>query len=109
MPAPIDSIEDFVTHVAIVTIRQLRTVSGPLKPVANDGIRAAASACLNLSEAFGYQSRNYRHHLQIARGSAREAQRATRLLEGTGDIEASGLDGQWDRVGARLYGLIRHG
>ena len=75
-PLELTGIEDFVAAAATDTIRHLAGISGPLKPVADQGIRAAASAALNTAEAFGHVGRSRLHHLRTARGSAREARPA---------------------------------
>ena len=58
---------------AATAIRLVRRVPAPLKPIADQLIRSAASVAANLAEGHGRFGRDRQHHWRIAYASATES------------------------------------
>ena len=72
--------------------------------------RAVSSVVLNLAEALGSDAGNRRARLATARGSLCEARAAVQLAAAWGyidDTSATSIAAQLDRLGARLFGVVR--
>jgi four helix bundle protein len=99
-------------RAAEVAIELATTVGGPLKPVADQLIRAASSVALNLAEGSGHIGGNRKHHWRIAYGSALESSSALGLLQAAGKIDpnrASEAEELLDRCRAMTWRLIHGG
>ncbi len=76
-------------EAAGTTIRLVMRVPAPLKPIAEQAIRAAASVPANLAEGHGRCGRD-RHHLwRIAYASAKEVDSHLRLLALAGVVDGA--------------------
>jgi len=85
---------DLVAHskaleAAGTAIRLVMRVPAPLKPIAEQAIRAAASVPANLAEGAGRCGRDRQHFWRIAYASAREPDSHLRLLAAAGGIDAA--------------------
>jgi four helix bundle protein len=99
-------------RAAEVAIELATTVRGPLKPVANQLIRAASSVALNLAEGSGHVGASRKHHWRIAYGSALESSSALGILQAAGKIDqerASEAEALLDRTRAMTWRLIQTG
>jgi len=84
-------------------------VPAPLKPVADQAIRAASAAVLNLAEGQGRVGRDRLHFWRIAYGSALETRSALSLLQAAAcvdDSQATMAIELLDRVCAMTWRLI---
>ena len=79
---------DKAIQAAALAISLVMRVPSPLKPIADQLIRAASSVPANLAEGAGRSGRDRLHHWRIAYGSAKEVDTHLRLLIGTGAIAA---------------------
>ena len=77
------------TTAAGIAISVVMRVPAPLKPLADQVIRSAASVPANLAEGAGRSGRDRLHHWRIAYGSAKEVDIHLRLLLGTGALDKS--------------------
>mgnify|MGYP000131454891 CR=1 FL=1 len=73
-------------------ISLVRRVPAPLKPLADQVIRSAASVPANLSEGHGRSGRDRIHHWRIAFASAKEVDSHLRLLVNAGVVNASAAE-----------------
>jgi four helix bundle protein len=99
-------------RAAETAIELAATVRGPLKPVADQLIRAASSVALNLAEGAGHIGGSRKHHWRIAYGSALESSSALGLLQAAGTINhqrASEAEALLDRCRAMTWRLIHGG
>jgi four helix bundle protein len=87
MPQPL-IVTEKATEAAGHAIQLAMTVRAPLKPLADQVIRAASSVPANLSEGHGRIGRDRLHFWRIAYGSAKEVDVHLRLLVTAGAIEA---------------------
>ncbi len=75
------------TTAAGIAISLVMRVPTPLKPIADQVIRSAASVPANLAEGAGRAGRDRLHHYRIAYGSAKEVDTHLRLLIGATAID----------------------
>jgi four helix bundle protein len=85
-------VQDKAIEAASIAIRIASKVSAPLKTVADQVVRSAASGPANLAEGNGRSGRDRLHHFRIALGSAREVGTHLRLLVGAGAVVGSRAD-----------------
>jgi four helix bundle protein len=84
-------------------------VPAPLKPVADQAIRSAASVPANLAEGHSRTGRDRTHLWRIAYGSAKEVDIHLTLLAAAGAINRSQADEaleSFDRVRAMTWRLL---
>jgi len=81
-----DALEKSTTAAGIAISLVLR-VPAPLKPIADQVVRAASSVPSNLAEGAGRSGRDRMHHYRIAYGSAKESDIHLRLLVGACAID----------------------
>jgi four helix bundle protein len=111
-PSPKLAAHAIAQRAAEEAIDLATTVSGPLKPVADQLIRAASSVALNLAEGSGHIGGNRKHHWRIAYGSALESSSALGLLQAAGKVDrkrASEAEALLDRCRAMTWRLIHGG
>jgi four helix bundle protein len=86
-----------------------RRVPAPLRSLADQVVRSAASVAANLSEGHGRSGRDRLHHWHIAYASAKEVDTHLRLLAGAGAIDVgrarAALD-LFDQVRAMTWRLL---
>jgi len=80
---------DKAISAAGIAISLVMRVPAPLKPIADQVIRAASSVPANIAEGAGRSGRDRLHHWRIAYGSAKEVDTHLRLLIEAGAINAS--------------------
>ena len=80
---------DKATEAAGIAISLVTRVPAPLKPIADQVIRAASSVPANIAEGAGRSGRDRQHHYRIAYGSAKEVDTHLRLLLGAGAVDTS--------------------
>ena len=96
-------------EAAGIAIALVMSVKAPLRPIADQVIRAAASVPANIAEGEGRSGRDRFHHWRIAYGSAKELEVHLRLL-----LQAAAVDGpraqealaRLDEVRAMLWRMI---
>jgi four helix bundle protein len=96
-------------EAAALTIRLARRVPAPLKPIADQAIRAATSVPANLAEGWGRSGRDRAHHWRIAFASAREVDSHLKLLANSGAVDRAGVDRAlelFDQVRAMTWRLL---
>jgi len=111
-PSPKLAAHAIAQRAAEGAIELATTVRGPLKPVADQFIRAASSAALNLAEGSGHVGASRKHHWRIAYGSALESSSALGLLHAAGKVDpkrASEVEALLDRCRAMTWRLIQGG
>ena len=86
-PTGFDALDKAI-QAAATAISLVMRVPAPLKPIADQVIRAASSVPANIAEGAGRSGRDRLHHYRIAYGSAKEVDTHLRLLIGTGAITA---------------------
>jgi four helix bundle protein len=74
-------------EAATIVLSTARRVPAPLKSIADQAIRSAASVPANLAEGHGRSGRDRLHHWRIAFASAREVDCHLRLLEASGAVD----------------------
>jgi len=72
-----------------LAIRLVARVPAPLKPIAEQAIRAAASVPANLAEGHGRCGRDRQHLWRIAYASAKEVDSHLRLLAHAGAVDGA--------------------
>ena len=82
---------DLIAHTkaleaAGLAIKLVMRVPAPLKPIADQVIRSAASVPANLAEGHGRSGRDRMHHWRIAFASAKEVDSHLKLLAYAGAI-----------------------
>ncbi len=90
-------------------IRLVRRVPTPLKSIADQAIRSAASVPANLAEGHGRTGRDRTHLRRIAYASAKEVDSHLRLLASAGAIDRVMVDDaleSFDRVRAMIWRLL---
>ncbi len=96
-------------EAAGAAIRLVMRLPAPLKPMADQVIRAASSVPANLAEGHGRCGRDRLHFWRIAYASAKEADSHLRLLVATGTVSPSAarvvLNG-FDEVRAMTWRLL---
>ena len=102
-----------VTEKAIdaadAAISLVRRVPSPLKSLADQVIRSAASVPANLSEGHGRTGRDRTHHWRIAFASAKEVDTHIRLLARTNSVDsrrATEVLDLFDEVRAMTWRLL---
>ena len=96
-------------EAAGIVLRMAVRVPAPLRPVADQAIRAATSVPLNLAEGQGRNGRDRHHHWRIAYASALETKSALSLLRAAGCVEPSDAGRAlelFDRVCAMTWRLL---
>jgi len=84
-------------------------VPAPLKPIADQVIRSAASVPANLAEGHGRTGRDRMHHWRIAYASAKEVDSHLKLLTSAGVInQTAARDAMFafDQVRAMTWRLL---
>ena len=97
---------------AVLCIRLAAHVKAPLKPIADQLIRAASSVPANIAEGHGRFGRARTYHYRIAHGSAKELEVHIQLLLTAGAVqhgEASEALRRFDEVRAMLWRLVHPG
>ena len=87
----------------------VRRVPAPLKSLADQVIRSAASVPANLSEGHGRSGRDRTHHWRISFASAKEVDTHIRLLARTNSVDrqcAAGILDLFDEVRAMTWRLL---
>jgi len=96
-------------EAATLAIELVRRVPAPLKSLADQVIRSAASVPANLSEGHGRVGRDRFNHWRIAYGSAKEVDTFLRLLANAGVVDRGqtnvALD-LFDQVRAMTWRLL---
>jgi four helix bundle protein len=97
----------FIAHskaveAAGIAISLVLKVPAPLKCLADQVIRSAASVPANLAEGAGRSGRDRNQHYRIAYGSAKEVDSHLQLLVGAGAVNASQAD-----TALRLFDDVR--
>ena len=90
-------------------ISLVRRVPAPLKPLADQVIRSAASVPANLSEGHGRSGRDRIHHWRIAFASAKEVDTHIRLLARSRSVDrrrAVRILDLFDQVRAMTWRLL---
>jgi len=90
-------------------ISLVRRVPAPLKSLADQVIRSAASVPANLSEGHGRTGRDRIHHWRIAFASAKEVDAHIRLLARSGSIDrqrAGDVLDLFDEIRAMTWRLL---
>ena len=103
-----DALDKAITAAGIAISLAMR-VSAPLKPLADQVIRAASSVPANLAEGAGRSGRDRSYHYRIAYGSAKEVDSHLQLLIGAGAIDASRAENAlkiFDEVRAITWRLL---
>ncbi len=75
-------------EAAGITLKLVSRVPLPLKPIADQAIRAATSVPANLAEGHGRRGRDRVHHWRIAYASAKEVDSHLRLLVHASSVDA---------------------
>ena len=94
---------------ADLAISLVKRVPAPLKSLADQVIRSAASVPANLSEGHGRTGRDRIHHWRIAFASAKEVDTHIRLLARTTAVDsrrAAGILDLFDQVRAMTWQLL---
>ena len=96
-------------QAAGITIALVTRIPAPLKSIADQAIRSAASVPANLAEGQGRSGRDRLHFWRIAYASAKEVDSHLRLLAAAGAVDRSAanssLDGL-DEVRAMTWRLL---
>jgi four helix bundle protein len=91
------------------TIKLVMRVPAPLKPIADQVIRSAASVPANLAEGHGRSGRDRMHHWRIAFASAKEVDSHLKLLSYAGAINRTAARDAmiaFDQVRAMTWRLL---
>ena len=92
-----------------IAIALVMSVKAPLKPIAEQVVRSAASVPANIAEGQGRSGRDRFHHWHIAYGSARELEVHLRLLLQAGPVDRPRTEealARLDEVRAMLWRMI---
>ena len=111
-PSPKLAAHAIAQRAVEIAIELAASVRGPLKPVADQLIRAASSVALNLAEGAGHIGGSRKHHWRIAYGSALESSSALGLLEAAGKVDpqrSAEAEALLDRCRAMTWRLIHGG
>ena len=96
-------------EAAGIAIALVMSVKAPLKPIAEQVVRSAASVPANIAEGQGRSGRDRFHHWRIAYGSARELAVHLRLLLHAGAVDRPRTEealARLDEVRAMLWRMI---
>ena len=106
------AVYDHAVEAAGLAIRLAAKAPPPLKPIADQLIRSAASVPANLAEGHGRTGRDRAHLWRIAYGSAKEVDSHLRLLVAAGAVDrvraADALE-VFDQVRAITWRLLYPG
>ena len=83
---PLDAV-NLAMEAATIALALARAVPAPLRPIADQLIRAISSVPANLAEGHGRTGRDRIHHWRIAYASAKEADIHLRLLLGARAVD----------------------
>ena len=100
---------DKALEVAATALKLVMRVPAPLKPIADQVIRSAASVPANLAEGQGRTGRDRTHFWRIAYASAREVDSHLRLLAEAGAVRhvaAAAVLSTFDEFRAMIWRLI---
>ena len=101
---------DFTIHVTALMRPIVEAIARKDRDLASQVKRATNSFSLNLAEAFGTQKGHERVRLETALGSLYEARHGARLAVAwgyVGDGEVKPVLAALDRLGGRIFGLMR--
>jgi four helix bundle protein len=96
-------------QAAAATISLVKGVPAPLKTIADQAVRSAASVPAKLAEGHGRSGRDRIHHWRIAYASAKEVDTHLRLLVGAQAIQGENADRAlqlFDEVRAMSWRLL---
>ncbi len=96
-------------EAAGAAIKLVMRLPAPLKPIADQVIRAASSVPANLAEGHGRSGRDRQHYWRIAYASAKEVDSHLRLLAATGAVNRSAVQAalnRFDHVRATTWHLL---
>jgi len=96
-------------NAAALAISLVRRVPSPLKSLADQVIRSAASVPANLSEGHGRTGRDRFHHWRISYASAKEVDTHIRLLSRSNSVDRRGATEAlhlFDEVRAMTWRLL---
>ena len=100
---------DTALEAAAAAITLVKRIPAPLKSIADQVIRSAASVPANLAEGQGRTGRDRVHFWKIAYASAKEVDSHLRLLAGAGAVQrtaAGDILMAFDEVRAMIWRLI---
>ena len=100
---------DKALEAAGIAIALVTRIPAPLKSIADQAIRSAASVPANLAEGQGRVGRDQRHFWRIAYASAKEVESHLRLLVGAGAVRKTSAEsalGLFDEVRAMTWTLL---
>ncbi len=95
-----------------IAISLAASVKAPLRSLADQVVRAAASVPANLAEGEGRAGKERAHHWRVAYGSAKELEVHLRLLLESGSVDPKRTRralGLLDEVRAMLWRMIERG
>ena len=107
-PTRFEALEKATTAAGIAITLVMR-VPAPLRPIADQVIRAASSVPANLAEGAGRSGRDRIHHWRIAYGSAKEVDTYLRILVETGALDPSQAESSlnlFDDIRAMTWRLL---
>ena len=96
-------------EAAAIALALVTRVPAPLKSLADQVIRSAASVPANLAEGHGRSGRDRAHHWRIAYGSAKEVDTHLRLLVMARSVDVRRAEvalGLFDEVRAMTWRLL---
>ncbi len=99
-------------EAAGIAIALAATVKAPLRSLADQVVRAAASVPANIAEGEGRSGKDRVYHWRVAYGSARELDVHLRLLLASGSVDAVRTQralALLDEVRAMLWQMIQRG
>jgi len=100
---------DAALEAAAAAITLVKRIPAPLKSIADQVIRSAASVPANLAEGQGRTGRDRVHFWRIAYASAKEVDSHLRLLAGAGAVASTAAGDilmAFDEVRAMIWRLI---
>ena len=100
---------DKALEAAGIAVKLVVRVPAPLKSIADQVIRSAASVPANLAEGHGRSGRDRLHFWRIAYASAKEVESHLRILDHAGAVNQSDVDvalGAFDQVRAMTWRLL---
>ena len=96
------AVYDHAVEAAGLAIRLAAKAPPPLKPIADQLVRSAASVPANLAEGHGRSGRDRQHLWRIAYGSAKEVDSHLRLLLAAGAVNRAKAE-----VALRVFDQVR--
>ena len=109
LPASQPIVQAKALQAAALCIRLASRLKAPLRPIADQLIRSAASVPANIAEGHGRFGRDRTYHYRIAYGSAKEVDVHLRLLLQTPSVDAAKVTEalrRFDEVRAMLWPLM---